>query len=198
VFSLPRPAELAAAAGADALGWLGWRSPARSTAIMQLEAGMAGNPHPWMKATAIQPKNLDEILRSWPVGLQERWFARVYWLKPLAIGTLALFWIVTGVIALGPSRADAIALLTGAGLSLPLSTAVTVAGAIFDVVVGAALLVRATARLTLVIMLVATLLYIAAATILFPALWLDPLGPWTKTVPVLLATLFTLAIIDER
>jgi hypothetical protein len=47
-------------------------------------------------------------------------------------------------------------------------------------------------------MLVASLGYLAAGTLLAPHLCFDPLGPLTKIVPVLLATALTLAIIDER
>jgi hypothetical protein len=34
--------------------------------------------------------------------------------------------------------------------------------------------------------------------VLAPQLWIDPLGRFTKMVPLLVATLFTLAILDER
>ena len=72
---------------ADALGWLGWRSPARSTALAQLAAGVVGEPSPWIAATGIKPQSLDDILAAHPAGVQERWFARLYLLKPLAIGS---------------------------------------------------------------------------------------------------------------
>ena len=47
-------------------------------------------------------------------------------------------------------------------------------------------------------MLFVTLAYLVAGTILTPQLWLDPLGPLLKIVPILIATLFTLAIVDDR
>jgi hypothetical protein len=34
--------------------------------------------------------------------VQERWFARLYFLKPLVFVVLALFWITTGLVSLGP------------------------------------------------------------------------------------------------
>ena len=40
-------------AAADAIGWLGWRSPARSTAMAQLTAGVIGDPAAWIAATGI-------------------------------------------------------------------------------------------------------------------------------------------------
>jgi hypothetical protein len=47
-------------------------------------------------------------------------------------------------------------------------------------------------------MLLATVGYLLVGTLTAPQLWFDPLGPYTKIVPMLVATLFTLAILDER
>jgi hypothetical protein len=71
-------------------------------------------------------------------------------------------------------------------------------GALFDIVLGVLLCVRRFARPVLLVMLAVTPLYILAGTMLAPRLWIDPLGPLTKIVPLLIATLFVLAIIDER
>ena len=57
---------------------------------------------------------------------------------------------------------------------------------------------RRLTRAVLIVMLVATPLYLLTGTVLAPQLWLDPLGPLTKILPLLLATCFTLAILDER
>src|SRR5262249_62085014 len=82
-------------------GGLGGRPPARPPAMSQLDVGVIGDPAPWMSATAIKPKSLAAILAEPPAGVQDRWFARLYLLKPLAIVSLALFWIANGLIALG-------------------------------------------------------------------------------------------------
>ena len=47
-------------------------------------------------------------------------------------------------------------------------------------------------------MLIATFGYLAAGTLLAPQLWFDPIGALTKIIPMLIATVFTLAILDER
>jgi hypothetical protein len=41
-------------------------------------------------------------------------------------------------------------------------------------------------------------LYLALATILLPALWIDPLGPLLKVFPVLALTLAARAILEDR
>ena len=85
VIALPRMVQRLITLPADALGWLGWRSPARSTAVAQLTAGVIGDPTSWIAATGIRPKSLEDILAAHPAGVQERWFARLYLLKPIAI-----------------------------------------------------------------------------------------------------------------
>jgi len=195
---VPRAVGRMVSVAADALGWLGWRSPARSTAVAQLAAGVIGDPASWSAATGIKPLALADVLSRSPASVQDRWFARLYLLKPLAIGALALFWIATGVIALDPGRASALAQLGEAGLRRPLADVVVVGGAIFDIALGLLLLVRRTARATLLTMLAVTPLYVLAGTVLAPQLWVDPLGPLLKILPLLVATAFTLAILDER
>lgn len=179
-------------------GMLGWRSPARATALAQLSAGVIGDPSAWRGATGIEPKGLDAILAVHPASVQDRWFARLYWLKPAAIVALAAFWIATGVIALGPGRAAAMSVLTKAGFGPWAAEFWLAAGSLVDIAAGLALLVRRFARRALQLMLIVSLTYLVIGTVTAPGLWLDPLGPYTKIIPVLLATAFTLAILDER
>jgi len=195
---LPLVVQAAVIAVADVIGRFGWRTPASSTAVLELAAGVAGDPRAWMAATGIQPKSLAAILAERPASVQDRWFARLYLLKPLAIASLAAFWIATGVIAFGPGRAASMADLDAAGVRGALASIMLNGGALLDVALGALLLVRRTARMALLLMLTATLIYALAGTVLAPQLWADPLGPLTKLVPLVLATLFTLAILDER
>ena len=198
VVRLPKAGAALIAFVADALGRLGWRSPARTTAMAQLAAGVVGDPAAWIAATGIAPASFAQILARRPAAVQDRWFARLYLLKPLAIATLSLFWIMTGLIALGPGRAAANAQLAATGFPVAAVAATVLWGAWFDIVLGLALLWRRLTRAVLIAMLVATPLYLLTGTVLAPQLWSDPLGPLTKILPMLLATAFTLAILDER
>jgi uncharacterized protein YbjT (DUF2867 family) len=195
---IPGVVGSAIAALADMLGHLGWRSAARSTAFRQLAAGVVGEPSPWIAATGIQPKSFEDILAQQPSGVADRWFARLFWLKPLSVAALALFWVASGVVALGPGRAAALGHLTAAGFPQAWLNPVLIGGALFDGILGLLLLVRVAARPVLQIMLAATVVYLAVGTSLVPQLWADPLGPFLKVIPLLVATLFTLAIMDER
>ena len=198
LLELPAIIARAITAGADALAYLGWRSPARSTAFAELAAGMHGDPTSWIAATGIEPKDLDAILNERPATLQDRWFSRLYFLKPAAIACLAAFWIISGVVAVGPGWSGALALLASAGVHGTLASLTTVAGAIVDIALGLAVAIRPCARTALIGMLVVSALYLLFGTILAPALWLDPLGRLVKIVPILLLIVFALAVLEER
>jgi hypothetical protein len=102
------------------------------------------------------------------------------------------------VIALGPGRASAMGYLTGAGFGPGAAEFTLVLGSLFDIVLGMALCVRRFTRRVLQIMLAVTPIYLLVGTITAPHYWFDPLGPYTKIIPMLVATALTLAILDER
>jgi hypothetical protein len=198
--TLELPAVIARAitATADALAYLGWRSPARSTAFAELAAGMRGDPTTWIAASGIAPKDLDAILNECPATLQDRWFSRLYFLKPAAIACLAAFWIVSGLVAIGPGWSGAQAVLATTGVNSRAAMLTTAGGAIVDIVLGIGVAIRGSARMALIGMLVVSGLYLLLGTILAPALWLDPLGRLVKIVPLLLLIVFALAVLEER
>jgi uncharacterized protein YbjT (DUF2867 family)/uncharacterized membrane protein len=196
---VPMPAFLGriAAVVADGLGLLGWRSPLRSAALAALARGVTGNAKSWKEISDHKLQPLEATLAAMPAHVQERWFARLWLLKPIVFGMLSLFWLVSGIV--GFVRHDAAAgILVSHGLSPTLALVMVLAGSVADITVGAAVLVRSFARLALMGMIAITLAYLGAATVLAPDLWLDPLGAMVKAVPALCLALVALAILDER
>ena len=189
--------RLGAAAG-DGAAKLGWSPPIRGTALAETRRGVAGDPAEWIAATGIEPRSLPQALRGLPSTVQERWFAKLYLLKALVVGGLALFWIVSGLVALTVAFVAATAILTAHGFPLRLAQAVTAATSLADIAVGAAIAWRATCRAGLVAGIGLSLAYMAGAAIVTPVLWLDPLGALVKTGPAILLMLVALAMLDER
>jgi hypothetical protein len=182
----------------DLIGKLGWRPPIRSTARREIVRGAVGDAGEWKRATGIEPRSLTAALASEPAGVQERWFSRLYLLKPLAIGTFAFFWLLTGIISLGPGfdHAERLMRLGGAGpLLSPLSV---IAGGVVDIIVGLAILYRPTTKIALWAAIALSAFYVVAGTLLLPELWADPLGPMMKIWPIFAFNLLCLAILDER
>jgi len=82
---------------------------------------------------------LAETLRGLQSTIQERWFSRLFLLKPLVVGTLALFWIATGLVTV--IRLDAAAaILSDRGHDGSLAWAVALGGAMLDLALGAGIL----------------------------------------------------------
>lgn len=181
----------------DGLGRLGWRSPMRSTALSAVTAGITGDPGPWTQAGGTPPRPLERTLATMPATVQERWYARAWIVRPVAILTLSLFWIVTGLVAL--LRAElAVTIPVAQGVPGPLAAIFVHAGAVADILLGVGVMVRRTHRTALWGMLALSAAYLVLATVVTPGLWLDPLGALVKVVPAAALALFVLAVSPER
>ncbi|MBB4039499.1 uncharacterized protein YbjT (DUF2867 family)/uncharacterized membrane protein [Microvirga flocculans] len=181
----------------DTLGYLGWRPPVRMTALRQLEVGVRGDPAAWVRARGRAPSSLPSTLARMTATIQERWFARLWLLKPIIIGTLSLFWLASGMIGFIEAKAAA-AILLQRGVGEEFAMAAVFSGSLVDISLAALLLVRATHKAAAYGMIATTVAYLAAGTLLTPNLWLDPLGPFVKTIPGVVLALVVLAIADER
>ena len=181
----------------DLAGTLGWRPPVRSNAEKEMRRGATGDPAPWTAATGIVPTALDAALRARPATVQDRWFAGVYFVKPLIFFVLPFFWIMTGIISLTIGWDSGVELMVVGGAGA-LSGPSVIAGALADMIVGGLIAWRRTARLGLLSALVLSGFYGIAGTILRPDLWTEPLGPLMKILPIVLLHLVALAILKER
>jgi len=197
IVPVPPPLARICATIADGLAWLGWRSAMRSAAIDQLRGGVRGRVDEGACRLGFKPRELEDILSGWPTGVQERWFAWLFFLKPVVMATLAAFWFGTGVVAI-MARGAAARALTSAGFSHAAASGVVLAGAGVDIVLGLLICVRSTAALALKGMVLVSLIYFAGATVWRPDLWSDPMGPLLKAVPATVLALVGLAILDER
>jgi uncharacterized protein YbjT (DUF2867 family) len=186
------------AALADGAGRFGWRSPARTTALRELSHGIDAHPEGWIEDWVAEPAALQDILAAHPATVQERRFALGYFLKPLGLVALGLFWIASGILGLGAARSEAAQALVAGGFSAGVASAAVIGGSLLDIVLGGAVLFARTARLALIGMLGVSLIYLIAATILLPGLWLDPFGALLKVIPAMIAALAMLALLPDR
>ncbi|MCA1494420.1 SDR family oxidoreductase [Ensifer sp. NBAIM29] len=195
--SIPAPLAHLLYKLSDLAGALGWRPPTRSTAQKEITRGATGDNRAWAEAMQIEPTALSAALAHTPVSVQERWFAKLYLLKPVVFVVLSLFWISTGIISLTAGYQIGIDLMerTGAGV---LAGPSVIAGAVADIVIGLAIAVRRTSRTGLYAAIGLSLFYAVAGTILLPELWNEPLGPLMKIWPIIVLHLAALAIIKER
>ncbi len=193
---LPRSMGFAIASVADLAGWLGWRSPLRTTALRVLAQDVAGDGKDWEAVRGRALKSLDETLNALPATLQERVSARAGLVFPVLALTLATFWLASGLIGFWKTEAAAHVL---DGATTPATAATLVlAGSVLDLCIGASLLVRRFTRAAALASIVVSLGYLAAGTWLTPYLWADPLGPFVKIFPAMALALAVAALAEER
>jgi uncharacterized protein YbjT (DUF2867 family) len=182
----------------DLAALFGWRPPVRTTAQREIGRGAVGDASQWTATTGIEPRDVAAALAAEPAPVQERWFARMYLLKPLIFGVFGAFWLATGIISLTIGWGYGMGLLREGGLEPNFAALTIVAGAVADLLIGAAILYRPTSRYGLYAALAISLTYAVIGTILVPRLWADPLGPMLKIWPVIMLNLVALAIREDR
>ena len=170
----------------------------RNNAIVELRRGVAGDPAAWMAATGIAPKTIAQTVGQRPASIQDKWFARLFLLKPLIIASLALFWTVSGFIALFVSYRAAAGILVAHDFPASLVAPVTVLTSLMDMSIGVLIAFRRTCAFGLVAGVAASLGYMAGAAILAPDLWIEPLGALVKTGPAIVLMLVALLTLDNR
>lgn len=189
--------NLAFAVG-DLLGALGVRTALRSTSRMQMAHNVGGDPEALQRYLGISARPYEQALRAEPASVQDRWHARLYFVKPAAVWLLAAFWIATGIICLSTGRSEAMALARRAGFGA-VDAAITFWGGVFDIATGTALLILVRwRRLVLLLMALVTFAYMAILTWTLPELWSDPLGRLMKLIPFIALLALLAATNDER
>jgi len=110
---------------------------------------------------------------------------------------LSLFWLGTGLIALGPGFQMGKELMQEGGAGALAGPGV-IASSLADVAIGIGIGIRPFARVALYAALAVSLLYAVAGTVLVPRVWADPLGPMLKMWAIIALNLVALAILDDR
>lgn len=195
--ALPKMIACTVARCADFLGWLGWRSPLRTSALAALKEGVTGDPTSWEAAGGFRCRSLEETLYAIPATAQDRMFARLYLILPLVIASLSAFWILSGVIGLVSFDA-AVEVLTSRGASVEFASGAALLGALIDIGLGLVVLVRSWVRPACLGMIFVSLAYLVGATVWGADLWLDPLGALVKVIPVTILPLLILGVFERR
>lgn len=183
----------------DVLGALGWPSSLRTTSLRQMDHDAAGGPPDAMIAvTGVTPQSLVRMLSRRPATVQDVWHARLQFVRPVSIVVLGLFWLITGLVTLGPGWEAAQQVLRQGGVEPRWVWPIAFWGAWLDIALGLALFVRRWTRWIALFMCLVTVGYLAAGTLLLPELWTDPLGPWLKVLPMMALCLWVAATDARR
>jgi len=180
--------------------WLAERfgGPLNSTALAQLEHGNTGDYEAFRAATGIEAIAWRAALAAHPAHGQDRWHARLYFVRPVLRWALAIVWIASGFVGLDGLRQWTPLFASALGVPLVVAGAGLAAACVFDVVLALLLVRRWQPRRLAALQLLAIAAYTATATVLWPSLWLESLGPLLKNIAIAAAALALGAIEEER
>lgn len=195
-FPMPGPLARFAYWLGDLIALLGWRPPVRSTAQREIIRGATASTT--STQMPITPTNVRAALAREPASVQERWFARTYFVKPLMLTVIVLFWLATAFVSLGPGWDYGIGLMAEGGVEGTPAALTVIAGALADFCIGLAIAYRPTNRLGLYAAIAISFAYAIIGSILVPRLWNDPLGPMLKIWPIIVLHVGALAIREDR
>ena len=164
-----------------------------------LARGNTASLAPLQEALHWQPRPLAEALATEPSAQSDLWHARLYFLRPALRMGLGTMWIVTAIIsAFVYPLEKSIAMTSGLGVSDSQAAALIYGGAALDAALGSALILNMRPALAGALQIAAMLVFTVLASIAVPYAWSDPLGPLTKNLAVLLATLVMIALEARR
>jgi uncharacterized protein YbjT (DUF2867 family) len=97
VIAIPGSLFSLAARVSDALGWIGVPTAFRTTSLEQMEAGSSVADGDEAKRLPLDAKPLRDGLFAEPATVEDRWHARLYFLKPLLRIVLGGYWLAHGL-----------------------------------------------------------------------------------------------------
>lgn len=193
IFHLPRFLQKLLARLGDLFGV----AAINSTSLRQLDYGNTTDSD-WTSTVPITCRTLDEALEAHPAQVQDRWHARLYFLKPVARIALIALWLGSALAGSLMDTAKVAEWIAPFGLAASSAPFVQWFAVALDAVM--ALWLLSGRRLALAYALQIWL--VAAYTLVFSFaqanLWLDPLGQLLKNLPILALLAFAWATAEER
>jgi uncharacterized protein YbjT (DUF2867 family) len=169
-----------------------------STALKQLEFGNSTDGAQPGEQVALTATGWRQALREQPAQLQDRWHARLYFLRPLLRVGLGVSWILSGLIGLLLPLERASALFETIGITSAFATVLFVLTCLLDIAIGLAVLRRWRPAWTTLTQLAVVVGYTLALSFGLPELWSDPFGPLVKNIIFIIAALVLAAIEWDR
>jgi hypothetical protein len=172
--------------------------PMRTTALDQLQYGNAGPAEPFIAAVGFTPRTMHAALDKRPAMVQDRWHARLFFVRPMLTLLLAALWLGSGVIGLLVPWQRSGEILSDAGMSTAMAGALGLIFSLIDIAMAGAIVFGRQSALIGWAQIALIAGFTAILTVAMPSLWLDPFGPLLKNLPIIGAILAWMAIGDDR
>lgn len=170
-----------------------------SESLTMLAAGNTAPVEPLVETLGVRPRALAEALAETPATAADRWRARLrFFPVPLRL-SLAFVWLWTAFVSAGVyPLAGSLQLIAPLGLPPWAGLTLILGGAGLDLILGVLLLIGWRIPWVGAAQLLLMAGYTGLVTLFLPDLWLHPLGPISKNLPVAAATLVMMALETDR
>jgi len=165
----------------DILGW----TVVNSTAVAQLIHGNSASSGSFAGLYAPAARSMTDVFTAFPSSVQDRWHARLVLIAPLITATLALMWLTFGVIGIFKGEPLAASIAEAFGRHSVDPRIFAWGGSIIEILVALLVVSGLPTRWLLAVQLGVMVVFTAVLTMALPHLWLDPLGPLVKNIPLL-------------
>lgn len=171
--------------------------PFSPTAIRQMEYGNIGDYDAYQESGGTPARTMAQAFAASPSSVQDRWHARLYFLRPGLRAALVFLWVASAMVGLffGQSESEVVARkigMAGAGEILRYGFSV------IDLLLAGGMFVRRYVRPVLFLQFLTVLGYTLGLGILMPELWVDLYGGLIKNIPILVAILVLMALEDDK
>ncbi|AWN75109.1 NAD(P)H-binding protein [Legionella anisa] len=145
------------------------------------------------------PQEFTEGIYRYPSSIQDRWHARLYFLKPVLKFSIAFIWLFTAISCLFfYPKANSYELLAQIGVNAFWQPILFYSASILDGVIGLAVLFMNHLKKVSFLQILIILGYSSILTWKLPNLWFEPFAPLAKNIPLLAAILVSLALESDR
>ncbi len=139
------------------------------------------------------PESMDSVLQRTPATTADRWYAKLYFMRPLLRLGIAFVWIWTALVSVFfYPQSESYQLLEQVGLGGFMLPVALYGSAFMDLVLGLGMFFYRPLTRILWLQIAVIVGYSAIITLFLPAFWLHPFGEISKNIPMLLATLVLL------
>ncbi len=150
-------------------------------------------------STHINPRSFTSGLNGMVSSVQDRWHARLYFLRPLLRISIAFIWIFSGIVSLLPiSSPISFDLMTQAKIPLTFQPLALYSFSMIDILLGLATLFNYRLLAVGFLQCIFILMYTAIISFSLPIYWLNPFAPIAKNIPLFVAILIMMALESER
>lgn len=180
------------------MGSVAKRGVLNRESLAMLLRGNVADPEPLRRLLGRDARAVRSFVSPGLRSLERREAQRV-WLLGVLRWTIAVMWLISGIVSLGLYPVDAsLRLLATTGIATQwLAFAALYGAALLDIAFGIAIFTMRRRALLWLAQIVVVLGYTAIISVRLPELWLEPFGPVLKNLPIL-AALWLLYAAEER